>query len=117
MLQACHERCRWTRRVNKDVKPMTDVEQYGVEDYWPIPTSGRGDCEDYALLKRQTLMRMGRPASALLMTVVRDENYQGHAVLMVRFGKGKLTSTSWHLPHAIQFRRLNVGVSSPPPED
>jgi predicted transglutaminase-like cysteine proteinase len=81
---------RVNRTVNKDVKPMTDMEQYGVEDYWTIPTSGRGDCEDYALLKRQTLMRMGWPASALLMTVVRDENYQGHAVLTVRIGKGDL---------------------------
>ncbi len=46
------------------------MQQYGVEDYWTIPVSGRGGCEDYALLKRQRLMRAGWPASALLMTVV-----------------------------------------------
>jgi predicted transglutaminase-like cysteine proteinase len=48
----------------------------------------RGDCEDYALLKRQILMTRGWPKSALLMTVVRDENGDGHAVLTVRTSEG-----------------------------
>jgi predicted transglutaminase-like cysteine proteinase len=75
------------RQVNRDIKPATDMELYGVLDYWAIPTT-KGDCEDYALLKRQTLMRAGWPASALLMTVVYDENHEGHAVLTARTARG-----------------------------
>src|SRR6476469_5601513 len=78
---------RVNRKVNHDITPVTDMELYGVPDYWTIPTS-RGDCEDYALLKRQTLMRAGWPASALLMTVVYDEDHEGHAVLTARTALG-----------------------------
>jgi predicted transglutaminase-like cysteine proteinase len=66
---------------------VTDLDLYGVTDYWTIPTA-RGDCEDYVLLKRKRLMELGWPASALLITVVRDERGEGHAVLMVRTQQG-----------------------------
>ena len=79
---------RVNRQVNAEITPVTDKEQYGVEDYWTIPRSGRGDCEDYALLKRQRLMQAGWPASALLMTVVFDEHSEGHAILTVRTTDG-----------------------------
>lgn len=75
------------RKVNRDIEPATDMEIYGVAEYWTIPTT-RGDCEDYALLKRKLLMARGWPASALLMTVVRDEKGEGHAVLTVRTVQG-----------------------------
>ena len=75
------------RSVNKAIAPATDLELYGVQEYWTLPVD-RGDCEDYALLKRQILMRMGWPASALLMTVVRDELGDGHAVLTARTSQG-----------------------------
>lgn len=75
---------RVNRRINKEIAPMSDMDNYGVQEYWAIPRNGRGDCEDYALLKRQVLMRAGWPASALLMTVVLDEKNEGHAVLTVR---------------------------------
>ena len=73
--------------VNRTIEPATDQEIYGVSEYWAIPTT-RGDCEDYALLKRQTLMKAGWPASALLMTVVFDERGDGHAVLTARTMQG-----------------------------
>jgi len=73
--------------VNEAIAPMTDQEIYGVSEYWTLPVD-RGDCEDYALLKRQILMSKGWPKSALLMTVVRDENGDGHAVLTVRTSEG-----------------------------
>lgn len=75
------------RAVNRLIEPATDQEVYGVAEYWAIPMS-RGDCEDYALLKRQVLMMRGWPASALLMTVVRDEKGEGHAILTARTSKG-----------------------------
>ncbi len=75
------------RLVNDAIAPMTDQEIYGVSEYWTLPVS-RGDCEDYALLKRQILMSRGWPKSSLLLTVVRDENGAGHAVLTVRTAQG-----------------------------
>ena len=74
-------------RINHTIEAATDQEIYGVSEYWAIPTT-RGDCEDYALLKRQVLMQAGWPASALLMTVVFDEKGEGHAVLTARTLQG-----------------------------
>ncbi|MFN3869418.1 MAG: transglutaminase-like cysteine peptidase [Hyphomicrobiaceae bacterium] len=75
------------RSVNRQIKPMTDLEIYGVTEFWTIPRTV-GDCEDYALLKRKLLMQRGWPSSALLMTVVRDEKGEGHAVLTARTAQG-----------------------------
>ncbi len=76
------------RRVNADIEPVTDLELYGVSDYWTLPLAGKGDCEDYALMKRHLLIEAGWPASALLITVVRDEKLDGHAILTVRMSDG-----------------------------
>ena len=78
------------RGVNQTIAPVTDFEHYGVKEYWTIPTDGKGDCEDYALLKRHMLIERGWPASALLVTVVMDENKDGHAVLTARTRAGDL---------------------------
>lgn len=75
------------RTVNREIAPATDLEVYGQTEYWTIPTT-RGDCEDYALLKRRLLMARGWPAGALLMTVVRDDKGEGHAVLTARTVQG-----------------------------
>lgn len=75
------------RHVNHAIEPRTDIEIYGVNEYWTLPTNV-GDCEDYALLKRHKLMKLGWPSSALLMTVVRDEKGEGHAVLTARTAQG-----------------------------
>jgi predicted transglutaminase-like cysteine proteinase len=75
------------RLVNARIAPATDMELYGVLEHWTIPTTS-GDCEDYALLKRQILIKKGWPPGALLMTVVRDERGDGHAVLTARTSQG-----------------------------
>ena len=75
------------RSVNREIEPATDMEIYGQTEYWTIPVT-KGDCEDYALLKRQRLMARGWPASSLLITVVRDEKGEGHAVLTARTVQG-----------------------------
>jgi len=68
---------------NRTVAPVTDLEYYRVEEYWTMPDRF-GDCEDYVLAKRQQLINRGWPASSLLITVVRQANGDGHAVLTVR---------------------------------
>ncbi|MBZ9676908.1 transglutaminase-like cysteine peptidase [Mesorhizobium sp. ES1-1] len=75
--------------VNSKVKPRTDMANYGVDEYWAYPENGYGDCEDYALEKRRELMDAGVPAGNLLMTVARQPNGDGHAVLTVRTSLGE----------------------------
>jgi predicted transglutaminase-like cysteine proteinase len=75
--------------VNTHVKPMTDMEHWGVVERWNYPDDGYGDCEDYVLQKRKLLMQAGWPREALLITVVRDKHGDGHAVLTVKTDKGE----------------------------
>ncbi|MCG6115986.1 MAG: transglutaminase-like cysteine peptidase [Mesorhizobium sp.] len=74
--------------VNTMVTPRTDWEMWGVEEYWAYPDTGYGDCEAYALEKRRQLIQAGVPAASLLMTVVRQQNGEGHAVLTVNTTMG-----------------------------
>ncbi|MBB3998317.1 transglutaminase-like cysteine peptidase [Aureimonas pseudogalii] len=75
--------------VNAGITPKTDDEIYGVPEYWAYPTTV-GDCEDFALLKQFMLEREGLPRSALLLTVVRQPNGDGHAVLTVSTDRGDI---------------------------
>lgn len=75
--------------VNTSVAPVTDEDLYRVTELWTYP-QGQGDCEDYALEKRRQLIASGWSAGALMMTVVRQTNGEGHAVLMVRTDRGDL---------------------------
>jgi predicted transglutaminase-like cysteine proteinase len=75
--------------VNQAIKPVTDLEHWGVIERWNYPDDGYGDCEDYVLLKRRMLMQAGWPREALLVTVVRDKKGDGHAVLTVKTDHGE----------------------------
>jgi predicted transglutaminase-like cysteine proteinase len=83
-------------RVNHAVEPVTDEDNYGVVEKWTFPDDGKGDCEDYVLLKRNLLIRSGWPRSALLITVVRDKKGDGHAVLTVKTDKGEFILDNQH---------------------
>ncbi len=80
---------RVDRQVNAAIKPETDMDHWGVVDRWDYPIDGRGDCEDYALLKRKILISAGYPRQALLMTVVKDHEGEGHAILTVKTNRGE----------------------------
>ena len=75
--------------VNTNIKPITDLEHWGVVEQWDYPDDGKGDCEDYVLLKRRMLMQADWPREALLITVVRDKKGDGHAVLTVKTDRGE----------------------------
>lgn len=75
--------------INTSIVPVTDKDLYHVNELWTYP-AGKGDCEDFALEKRRQLIANGWSPSALLMTVVRQQNGEGHAVLMVRTDRGDL---------------------------
>ena len=73
--------------INTMIEPVTDMDLLGIEEKWSYPVN-RGDCEDYVLLKQKQLEDRGIPASNLLITVVRQKNGAGHAVLTVRTDRG-----------------------------
>jgi predicted transglutaminase-like cysteine proteinase len=75
--------------VNANIAPITDLDHWGVIERWDYPDDGKGDCEDYVLLKRRMLIQAGWPREALLITVVRDKRGDGHAVLTVKTDKGE----------------------------
>jgi predicted transglutaminase-like cysteine proteinase len=87
--QAMKEIERVDKWVNAHVKPVSDMEHWGVIDRWDYPADGKGDCEDYALFKRKILIDEGFPRQALLMTVVKDERNEGHAILTVKTNAGE----------------------------
>ncbi len=104
--------------VNRTVEPVTDKELYGEVERWSFPKR-YGDCEDYVLLKRKLLAERGWPMSALLITVVRDERGDGHAVLTVRTAEGDFLLDNkredvlvWHqLPYSFVKRQSYLNPS------
>ncbi len=78
------------RAVNLSIRPVSDMVQYGVEDYWASPLqslgSGKGDCEDYAIAKYVALEEAGVARDDLQLEIVRDVEHQAtHAVVTVRY--------------------------------
>lgn len=73
--------------VNRQIKPVLDINSRGVNEYWEIPKT-QGDCEDFALLKRSRMMAAGFKASQLPLTKTRLPNGQAHIVLVVRTDEG-----------------------------
>lgn len=87
---------RINKWVNDTIKPITDMDHWGVVEKWSYPDDGKGDCEDYVLLKRRLLMQAGWPREALLITVVRERSGDGHAVLTVKTDKGEFILDNQH---------------------
>lgn len=73
---------------NAAIKPMEDAAHYGRVDYWTIPTDGYGDCEDYALAKRKSLIDRGFPAQSLRIAMAQLADGEAHAVLTVATDRG-----------------------------
>ena len=75
-------------QVNREIQQVTDLELFGVEEYWTYTADGKGDCEDLVLEKKRRLIALGVPREAMLITVVRDLNGDGHAILTVVTDRG-----------------------------
>lgn len=78
-------------RVNRTLIADTDAHVYSVNDYWDAPAltpGARGDCEDFALIKRRLLIAQGIPAAALSLAIVRTRLNEDHAVLVVATKQG-----------------------------
>ncbi|MFC4726490.1 transglutaminase-like cysteine peptidase [Glycocaulis abyssi] len=83
---------RVNQSINMQIRPREDQELYGVEDHWTLPLTlegtAEGDCEDYALEKRQALIAAGVPDSALFLAVGYSLATGRHAVLVVSTDQG-----------------------------
>jgi predicted transglutaminase-like cysteine proteinase len=78
------------RNANAAIVPVTNLEHWGtMVDHWDYPVDGKGDCKVYALYKRKLLIERGFPRQALLMTIVRDLDGEGHAILTVKTDRGE----------------------------
>jgi predicted transglutaminase-like cysteine proteinase len=77
------------RRVNTGLRAVTDMEHWGEADRWDLAEDGKGDCEDFQLLKRKRLADAGLSRRAMRMTVVIDEKGEGHAVLTLLTDRGE----------------------------
>ena len=84
--------------VNQSIRPATDEAIFGRPEVWTYP-SDQGDCEDFVLLKRRQLIAKGWPVGTLLITVVRQRNGEGHAVLTVLTDRGDfvLDNLDWRV--------------------
>jgi len=74
-------------QVNSNTEYRTDLVQYGVPEFWVIADEF-GDCEDYALAKRNALLKAGWPVSDVNFVTCVTETGEGHGVLLVKTDKG-----------------------------
>jgi predicted transglutaminase-like cysteine proteinase len=82
---------RVNRRLNREIRQVSDDRLYGVEDFWQRPegSRARGDCEDYVLAKRAALIAEGVPAEALSIAIVETRWGESHAVLLLASDRGE----------------------------
>lgn len=74
------------RSVNRSINPVAESSSTNA-DRWRVGASS-GDCEDYALTKRASLLRRGFPSSAALVATGETRQGRAHAVLVVRTDRG-----------------------------
>ncbi len=78
--------------INLRIRPRTDQEAFGLDDYWTLPLDvggrGEGNCKHYALEKRRELIEGGMSEDALSLAIVRTPRGETHAVLIVATDRG-----------------------------
>lgn len=83
------------RAINRAVRPVNDLAQYGQIDVWasPLATLTRGgDCEDYAIAKFVALRQAGIAPDDLRIVIVRDTmRGEDHAIAAARLDGHWLT--------------------------
>jgi predicted transglutaminase-like cysteine proteinase len=87
--------------VNRLIDYRSDKDIYGKLDYWATPveilTKGKGDCEDFAILKMAALRAAGVPAESMALVVLRDASRNFfHAVLAVSTNNGTYVLDNLH---------------------
>lgn len=74
--------------INQRIRPVSKISEGAIGTWLLNPA--RGDCNDYAVSKRHELIKLGFPASALLLATARIRTGEGHLVLIARTDQGDL---------------------------
>jgi predicted transglutaminase-like cysteine proteinase len=94
-------------QVNASVQYKTDLEQYNKPEFW-VEANTFGDCEDYALLKRQRLLDAGFARKDLHLACCWDETEAYHCVLLCNTSKGWFVLDNRHTwpmpPKSLSYR-------------
>ena len=75
------------RTVNSDVRYTADAHLYQIAEFWEVAEHA-GDCEDYALKKRQVLLEQGVDPQYLRLATCWVEDGSYHAVLIATTEQG-----------------------------
>lgn len=96
------------RRLNREIRQVSDSRLYGIEDFWNRPEGNRpqGDCEDYVLAKRAALIAEGVPAAVLSIAIVETSWGESHAVLLLASDRGEFILDSLS-PWVLRWDRVN----------
>lgn len=74
--------------VNNQIAPLSDIKHWGISESWDLPYDGKGDCEDYAMMKKKLLIEAGIPDNSLVYTVGIMPSGERHTVLVVKTNQG-----------------------------
>lgn len=95
------EQVNW--QVNSRIRYVDDQTHFGVVDHWTTGQDGMGDCEDFALAKRQALRSMGYSSDSmkLLSLMTKTSAAESHMVLLVSTERGDvILDNNFNTPQA-----------------
>ncbi len=100
---------RW---VNGKIAYADDYKLYRQRDFWASSREtlrrGKGDCEDYAILKMDLLAAMGIERDRMLLVIARDlVRNADHAVLVVKLESGASVMLDNSTDQLLDGRRAN----------
>nr|WP_316653363.1 transglutaminase-like cysteine peptidase [uncultured Gellertiella sp.] len=97
--------------VNRAIRPRSDVG-----DTWSVNPSA-GDCDDYVMTKRASLLKQGVPSGAMRIAVVKTGSGKNHLVLFVATSAGEfvLDNLRDHIVSRPQmsYRVIEVSTGNP----
>jgi predicted transglutaminase-like cysteine proteinase len=76
-------------RVNRQIRPQAKNLNDFSSAQWALAPDA-GDCNDFAVTKRQALINLGWPVSSVLLATVRTSWGEGHLVVVVRTTRGDM---------------------------
>ena len=97
--------------VNREIAYVGDDRNYRQRDFWATAEQtiarGKGDCEDFAILKMQMLRAAGIDAERMKLVLLRDLAANAdHAFLLVQTDAGKLPCPVMIIPGSLTPERI-----------
>lgn len=81
------------RFVNRSISYQDDIKAWGAKDYWATPleslAAGTGDCEDYAIAKYFSLLRLGVQEEQMRLIYVMTTSPRSAHMVLAYYTPGK----------------------------